>query len=906
MRLVSLIRRALLFVFVGLLAVAHPGCLDDAPDPGGDEPASLRRSFPEQAAQVLQSSEAFVRAEHGFARNAAGPSAGFDVDLPGKAALVDPSWVTTDQLGFKRYDFSATLLADGEVLVAGGTNASPQITADRYDPMAGTWSPTGNDMGTARAGHASALLLDGRVLATGGLNANFMPTAEADLYNPAANTWAAAEAMGPARSYHTATRLNSGKVLVAGGDPVGPSLNTGVLYDPVFNTWSPTANNMTNGRSAHTATLLLTGQVLVTGGYSGSTYFNTADLYDPASNTWTEVPGTMANARSAHTATLLSTGHVLVAGGFNGAYLSDAQIYDPVGNSWSPAGTMSSSRAYHAAVGIPNDHVLAVGGLNSSYLKDVDEFDPINRTWSPAPSLLTARAQAAAILLGNGDVLVPGGYNDKDGALETAELYFVGIPCILATDCQSGFCTDGVCCDTACNAGPCDACSVVAGAAVNGTCALFTGPTCDDGNGCTLVDTCQAGVCTGSTPITCRTEDACRDVGTCDPTTGACSTPAKPNGTPCDDGDVCTQTDACQDGACAGANPVTCPPPDACHLAGTCNSQTGSCSYLAASSDTVCVAETCQGTVAASTRYCDGEGNCRPGETQECAPFACAKAVCASSCTPDTGCAPTAVCANNECLFDPDGDRIGDPLDNCPNTPSANQTDTDDDGLGDPCDDDDDGDGILDAVDICPLTKTQECRCPSSDGTCDDGNACTLKDSCDASNTCKGGALVDCSFFDTECKYGLCNPASGACLSTPKPATTPCTDKETGKVGVCFAGGCFTGVTPTGASSSASASSGSGAGSGGGSTSSSSGSGTPSGGSTATSTGSGASTDAGTGAGGVGAGGAGADAELRLGGGACSIDPASGAAKGAPWVVLGLATLARRRRREAGAGRKGA
>jgi hypothetical protein len=52
---------------------------------------------------------------------------------------------------------------------------------------------------------------------------------------------------------------------------------------------------------------------------------------------------------------------------------------------------------------------------------------------------------------------------------------------------------------------------------------------------------------------------------------------------------------------------------------------------------------------------------------------------------------------------DEDKDGIVDDSDNCPTVSNAMQTDTDEDGDGDACDDDDDGDGVLDEFDTCPL-----------------------------------------------------------------------------------------------------------------------------------------------------------------------------------------------------------
>jgi hypothetical protein len=99
------------------------------------------------------------------------------------------------------------------------------------------------------------------------------------------------------------------------------------------------------------------------------------------------------------------------------------------------------------------------------------------------------------------------------------------------------------------------------------------GAPCDDGNMCTQTDTCQAGICIGGNPVVCGVLSQCTNAAACSPATGLCSDARKPNGTPCDDGDLCTQSDTCQDGICTGADPIVCaaagraisPAPSSCH-----------------------------------------------------------------------------------------------------------------------------------------------------------------------------------------------------------------------------------------------------------------------------------------------------------------------------------------------------
>src|SRR5947207_535003 len=90
----------------------------------------------------------------------------------------------------------------------------------------------------ARAWHVATLLADGRVLVTGGSSSGreFLNTAE--LYDPATDVWSRAGTMNSPRELHTATLLPGGKVLVfgglggLGGGFNGFPLRSAELYDP--------------------------------------------------------------------------------------------------------------------------------------------------------------------------------------------------------------------------------------------------------------------------------------------------------------------------------------------------------------------------------------------------------------------------------------------------------------------------------------------------------------------------------------------------------------------------------------------------------------------------------------------------------------------------------------------------
>src|SRR5438094_879279 len=77
---------------------------------------------------------------------------------------------------------------------------------------------------------------------------------------------------------------------------------------------------------------------------------------------------------------------------------------------------------------------------------------------------------------------------------------------------------------------------------------------------------CPAGTipCKGVCIPVCTASDQCHVAGVCNPVTGQCTNPIAPNNTPCNDNNLCTQTDTCQNGTCVGSNPVQCTALDQC------------------------------------------------------------------------------------------------------------------------------------------------------------------------------------------------------------------------------------------------------------------------------------------------------------------------------------------------------
>ena len=162
---------------------------------------------------------------------------------PVSVSRADPAvpgaWTFTASMHDAREYHTATLLLNGKVLVAGGSdiNGAQLNSAELYDSNTGEWSLTGS-MHYRRAIHAATLLTDGRVLVAGGFSddaPNFI-LKSAELYDPAIGTWSQTGDMGTVREFHTATLLPNGKVLVVGGR--GIRYHQAELYDPDTGTWS--------------------------------------------------------------------------------------------------------------------------------------------------------------------------------------------------------------------------------------------------------------------------------------------------------------------------------------------------------------------------------------------------------------------------------------------------------------------------------------------------------------------------------------------------------------------------------------------------------------------------------------------------------------------------------------------
>lgn len=391
-------------------------------------------------------------------------------EVPSAPTLSGMQWFPVTAMSEPRADQTATLLADGDVLVAGGYNGFTPAggshmslrSAEVFDPATGGWTQTGQ-MLVGRSGQVASLLPHGDVLVVGGWEmpkgGEYVRTAE--LYDPISNTWTAAPVPAEMEESLSLTTLPNGMVLLLGvfGTDLFNQTAGAAIYDPSSNTWTRVASPKLLRHGA-TVTLLPDGDVLVIGGSHSEpapfpvdniyTLLASVEEFDPATDTWSEV-ASMGHARMNEAATLMADGEVLVAGGTYDVNsgendeldsLRGTESYDPATNRWRARAPTLLPRAQDTATLMPNGDVLVAGGYDCGGgvgclgyggsgdccgASSAEVYDPASNTWEYTDPVLSG-SEHTATLLGDGGVFVTGGNVGPVSGYElsSAEIYTVG------------------------------------------------------------------------------------------------------------------------------------------------------------------------------------------------------------------------------------------------------------------------------------------------------------------------------------------------------------------------------------------------------------------------------------------------------------------------------------------------
>ena len=295
-------------------------------------------------------------------------------------------WTPAGTLNEALYAFGPpSVLANGDVLVAGGAdiNGVGNATAELYDPATNQWTVTGS-LNTARGYPVQVELANGEVLVATGSNGPPTCTrylSSAELYNPATGQWTYTGSTLVPRESATAIRLGDGRVLLAGGYNGGGSACTDTdpidteIYNPATGGWS-LAGNLPHGWLSGAMVLLPDHRVLMVDGWQhGSGNFAEAVIFNPATAQWSEAARPIL-PRSNATATLLPDGNVLVS---QGGQLR-SEIYHPATNTWSlDATTLRDNNGGHTFLLRDGKVLLAGGGTSTGPSTTAELYTPALR-----------------------------------------------------------------------------------------------------------------------------------------------------------------------------------------------------------------------------------------------------------------------------------------------------------------------------------------------------------------------------------------------------------------------------------------------------------------------------------------------------------------------------------------------
>ncbi|HEV8700670.1 MAG TPA: kelch repeat-containing protein [Candidatus Polarisedimenticolia bacterium] len=372
---------------------------------------------------------------------------------------------------------------------------------------------------------AAGVIIGDKIFVTHGERAGFPDTSTNFVYDIPSNTWGAAASAPLRRAELTGvcieTRDGRAKLFAVGGrnQASGTVLNNVELYDPAANAWAAGPPMPTPRRGLGAAFVPgpgvaggQLGSVYVIGGGDGlaprsGTPLKANEAFDVDLGVWVAKAPMIRPMMDVYSTTYFpGTGKIYVIGGYNGLAEDQAvQVYDPATDTWSLGAPMPTRRS-NLVTGVCGTRIYAIGGFDGVNLLSRNEaYDPFADAWIvPQPPKPTAVAEISSQFVYTGtEIYAIAGVLPVSPPSSANEVFTCGeAPPFCQSDAD---CDDGVFCNGR------ETCL-----ATTGACQKGTPPICDDNNPCTA-DRCDPG------------QDACRNVPLADSETangldGLCGT----------------------------------------------------------------------------------------------------------------------------------------------------------------------------------------------------------------------------------------------------------------------------------------------------------------------------------------------------------------------------------------------
>lgn len=361
-----------------------------------------------------------------------------------------------------RAGHSATRLKDGRVLIVGGFDIESGSTrryldtAEIYDPATGEISLSEARLNVARHRHTATLLADGRVLVAGGIgiiNHSDSALSSAELFDPQTQRFTLIPMRIP-RSHHAAALLPSGVVLLSGGvtSIVDRQLTDRTeFFSPSTRTFGE-GPRMTSPRAGHAAVAMYDSRVFIIG---GSAALGPSPLFKPTSplssvDVFLALPAAASVAVTVEPSGPMQLGakrsDVLAASMDLGDGRSGVLVVGPSpvsSKAWDWLATdgerapdtridVTPTTRLDGCIAISSGGLLLAGGRSSDGLQRLDtadlfSVDASGRIVSSRAGLLgEPRSLLACTALADGTVLVTGGETASNGTVSVsarAEIY---------------------------------------------------------------------------------------------------------------------------------------------------------------------------------------------------------------------------------------------------------------------------------------------------------------------------------------------------------------------------------------------------------------------------------------------------------------------------------------------------
>lgn len=336
--------------------------------------------------------------------------------------------VATGSMANARSQHTASLLADGRVMVVGGRNSSSSVAENEiYNPATGTWMPV-QRLNAARVGHAAVVLPSGdQVLIIGGTvgnegSAGRMQTASVERCSAfTASACVPMASMRVALSGLHATLLGNGKVLVAGQSSIAS--NDIGLFDPAANTWSTMPSPPSAAVYPSAMLTLADGSAMLISRNNNGDSFST--IFNHITNTWGSA-AVSVGTRGLPLRMPFADNSVLWVGFFS----DPSRIAVPPFSTWRPLsapGNFNTEAGATVAVSSASRVAVMGGATFGTPDNKINIYNPLADAWTTEASMLTRRVSHTSTRLANGDILIVGGDTINVPGQNSAELLKVPV-----------------------------------------------------------------------------------------------------------------------------------------------------------------------------------------------------------------------------------------------------------------------------------------------------------------------------------------------------------------------------------------------------------------------------------------------------------------------------------------------